>query len=218
MGHRTLCLDADVGLRNLDLYLGLADRAAMDFSDVLSGGCDLEDAVVAHPLIRNLFLLAAPMSLTPSDIDPEAMGELMNEIRERFDYCLIDCPAGLELGFRLAVAHADRAVIVATNDMSSLRDAQRTAIALRERGISQVRMVINRVRPKLLRRLHTTIDDAMDCAGLPLLGIVPEDEAVILATNRGEPVIHNRRKGSAQAYANIARRLTGQSIPLMKIK
>jgi septum site-determining protein MinD len=146
------------------------------------------------------------------------MGKLLSQIRKQFDYCLIDCPAGLEFGFQLAVAYADRAIIVATNDASSLRDAQRTAEALRQRDIDQIRMVVNRVRPKLLRRLNTTIDDAMDSAGLPLLGIVPEDEAVILATNRGEPLIYSHRRNAAQAYANIARRITGQSIPLMKVR
>ena len=144
------------------------------------------------------------------------MLDLLRQARERFDYVLIDSPAGLGSGFRLASCGADRAVVVSTNDSSALRDAQRTVTEL-GRSIDTIHLVMNRIQPKLMRRLRTTIDDAMDAAGLPLLGVVPEYAQVILAANTSQPLILTSRKGAALAYLNIAKRLLGERVPLMKI-
>ena len=144
------------------------------------------------------------------------MLDLLRQARERFDYVLIDSPAGLGSGFRLASCGADRAVVVSTNDSSALRDAQRTVTEL-GRSIDTIHLVMNRIQPKLMRRLRTTIDDAMYSAGLPLLGVVPEDAQVILAANTSQPLILTSRKGAALAYLNIAKRLLGERVPLMKI-
>ena len=144
------------------------------------------------------------------------MLDLLRQARGRFDYVLIDSPAGLGSGFRLASCGADRAVVVSTNDSSALRDAQRTVTEL-GRSIDTIHLVMNRIQPKLMRRLRTTIDDAMDAAGLPLLGVVPEDAQVILAANTSQPLILTSRKGAALAYLNIAKRLLGERVPLMKI-
>ena len=187
LGHSVLCIDMDVGLRNLDLTLGLSDRALMDFTDVVEGRCSLEKAVVEHPEIQGLFLLTAPFSL-PLDVPEAAMRELLRQARERFDYILLDAPAGLGQGFQLAVCGCDRAIVVSTTDASALRDAQRTVAVLSQR-VEQIHLVVNRVQPKLLKKLHTTIDDAMDAAGLPLLGVVPEDNLVMLSANQGRPLI-----------------------------
>ena len=216
LGHRVLCIDMDIGLRNLDLSLGMSDRALMDFTDVVEGRCTLARAVVEHPVVRNLFLLTAP--LTPRPIGEDAMSALVQEAKESFDYILMDSPAGLGSGFRLAVCAADRALVVSTTDPSSLRDAQRTVSELRGRLPGRIHLGVNRVQLKMLRKLQTTIDDAMDAAGLPLLGVVPEDSQVILAANIGEPLILFSRKGAALAYLNIAKRLMGQRVPLMKIR
>ena len=216
LGRRVLCIDMDVGLRNLDLSLGLADRALMDFTDVLSGRCPLARAVVEHPDIAGLFLLTAPLSL-PARIPDEAMRDLLRQARETYDYILMDSPAGLGEGFRLAVCGADRAVVVTTTDASALRDAQRTVAELSPR-LEHIHLVVNRIQPKLLKRLHTTIDDAMDMAGLPLLGVIPEDNRVMLSANQGKPLILCANRGAAVAYLNIARRLDGQRVPLMKIR
>jgi|GEM_PF-13665 len=188
LGHRVLCIDMDIGLRNLDLTLGLSDRALMDFTDVLCGRCTLERAAVPHPVIQGLFLLTAPVTLPEAPLSEAAMKELIHRAREGYDYILMDSPAGLGEGFRLACCAADRAVVVSTTDASALRDAQRTVSVLRNR-IPRIHLVVNRVQPRLLRRLHTTIDDAMDAAGLPLLGIVPEDPQVMLCANQGQPLI-----------------------------
>ena len=217
LGHRVLCIDMDIGLRNLDLSLGLSDRALMDFTDVLEGRCSLERAAVAHPVIRGLYLLTAPILLPVRPLSGQAMAKLVRQAKEDFDFVLMDSPAGLGEGFQLAVCAADRAVVVCTTDASALRDAQRTVALLRGR-ISRIHLVVNRVQPRLLKRLHTTIDDAMDTAGLPLLGVIPEDQAVTLAAGRGQPLILYARKNAAIAYLNIAKRLTGQSVPVMRIR
>lgn len=216
LGHPTLCIDMDVGLRNLDLSLGLADRALMDFTDVLQGRCPLERAVVEHPDIRGLYLLTAPLTL-PSELPEAGMRELLRQARTRFEYILLDAPAGLGTGFQLAVCGCDRAVVVSTTDTSALRDAQRTVMELM-RKVESIHLVVNRVQPRLMRRLHTTIDDAMDAAGLPLLGVVPEDSRVMLAANQGKPLILCANRGAAVAYLNIARRIDGQKVPLMRIR
>lgn len=215
MGHSVLCIDMDIGLRNLDIALGLSDRALMDFSDVAMGRCPLSRAAVQHPLLPGLFLLTAPMSL-PADLVQRHIRALVDTARTYYDYVLIDCPAGLGSGFRLATCAADRALVVATSDATSLRDAQRTVSELAH--IRHVHLVMNRIQPKLLRRLRTTIDDAMDSAGLPLIGVLPEDPQVMLSANQGQPLILNKRQGAAHACANIAKRLDGQRVPIMRIR
>ena len=215
-GKRVLCVDCDIGLRNLDLALGLTDRALMDFSDVALDRCPLEAAVVAHPSIPNLYLLTAPVRMRGPAVTEEDFRRMLQKIRQQFDFCLLDAPAGLGLGFRLAVCGADRAIVVATNDASSLRDAQRTVMELDRLGRGNLHLVVGRVEKKLLRSLHTTIDDAMDAAGLPLLGVVPEDRNVPYALNTGIP-LRECSNYAARAYENIARRIMGQRIPLMRI-
>ena len=217
LGQRVLCIDMDVGLRNLDLSLGLSDLALMDFTDVIQGRCALERAAIPHPVIENLSLLSAPLSLTPGGATAEGMDALIRQARARYDYILMDSPAGLGEGFRLSVREADRTVVVSTADASALRDAQRTVAEL-ARTQRHIHLVVNRVQLRLLRRLHTTIDDAMDAAGLPLLGVVPEDPQVTLAANSGQPLILATSRGAAVACLNIARRLLGQKVPLMKIR
>ncbi len=216
LGHKVLCIDMDIGLRNLDLSLGMSDRALMDFTDVVEGRCSLARAVVEHPVITGLYLLTAP--ITPRPISEDAMGNLVKEAGRTFDFIMMDSPAGLGSGFRLAVCAADRAIVVSTTDPSALRDAQRTVSELRRVIPSGIHLVMNRVQPKILRKLHTNIDDAMDAAGLPLLGVVPEDQAVALAAGQGQPLLLYSRKAAAIAYLNIAKRLTGQMVPIMRIR
>ena len=215
MGRRVLCIDMDVGLRNLDIALGLSDRALMDFSDVALGRCPLARAAVDHPTLKGLSLLTAPMAL-PASLTADKVRALLDTACTMYDYILIDSPAGLGTGFRLATCGADRALVIATNDTSSLRDAQRTVGELE--GVRQVHLVMNRIQLKLLRRLRTTIDDAMNTAGLPLLGVVPEDPQVILCANLGEPLVTRGKRGAALACWNIAQRLEGLQVPVMRIR
>lgn len=218
MGHPTLCLDCDVGLRNLDIALAMTDRAVMDFTDVMYGRCSLEEAAVRHPVEKNLYLLTAPARTGAEEISRDSFRELFPEIRERFDYCLVDAPAGLGRGFQLALAGADRAVVVTTTESSSLRDAQRTVMELNGLGRGQVHLVVNRCRKKLLRSLHQTIDDAIDSAGLPLLGVIPEDETMPLYAGRGVPLLYSSNNYAATAYRNIAKRIDGRRVKLMQIR
>ena len=214
MGYATLCLDCDIGLRNLDITMAMTDRAVMDFTDVLAGRCTLEEAAAAHPQQKNLFLLTAPNRETW--VDTTLFRGLVEEINQKFDYCLVDAPAGLGSGFRLAVSGADRAVVVTTTEASSLRDAQKTVMELKD--LRTVHLVVNRCRKKLLKSLHQTIDDAIDMAGLPLLGVVPEDETMPLYAGREIPLLLSGNDCAAQAYRNIARRLDGQRAKLMRLR
>ena len=212
MGHPTLCLDCDVGLRNLDIAMVMTDRAVMDFTDVLAGRCTLEEAAAAHPKQKNLFLLTAPNRETW--VDESLFQGLFEEINRKFDYCLVDAPAGLGIGFRLAISGADRAVVVTTTEASSLRDAQKTVMELQ--NLRTVHLVVNRCRKKLLKSLHQTIDDAIDSAGLPLLGVIPEDETMPLYAGRGEALLNTNNNYAARAFRNIAKRIDGRKAALMK--
>ena len=218
MGKKVLCLDCDISLRNLDLALGLTDRALMDFSDVAQNRCSLESAVVSHPNVPNLYLLTAPVRMRGPAVTTLDFRLMLGKIRQQFDYCLLDAPAGLGEGFRLAVCASDRCVVVTTQDASSLRDAQHTVMELRSFGPGRLHLVVNRVKKKLLHSMHATIDDAMDKAGLPLIGVVPEDDALPVSLNQGTPLLLRSYNGAASAYRNIAIRLQGGKAPLLRIR
>ena len=218
LGQKVLCVDCDVALRNLDLALGLTDKAIMDFTDVAQERCSLDMAAVEHPDLPGLFLLTAPARSRGRPVTEEEMKALLAQTREHYDYCLLDSPAGLGAGFRLAACGADRCIVVTTADATSLRDAQHTVMELHRFPAGSLHLVVNRVRKKMLRQLHATIDDAIDRAGLPLLGVVPEDDALPLALNRGVPLLLSGNQGAAAAYRNIAKRLQGQKVPLLRIR
>ena len=217
LGKKTLVLDCDIGLRNLDLYLGLTDRALMDFSDVMAQRASLTDAAVPHPYYPNLYLLTAPVRTDGTELNEAAFAALLRDVRAQFDFCLIDASAGLGRSFRLATKNADRAVVVSTAEPSSLRDAQRTVMELHNFPQGKLHLVVNRVRRKLLKSLHSNIDDAIDAAGLPLLGIVPEDENVPSRLSQGQLHCLCEFAGAPLACRNIAQRLCGERVPLMKL-
>lgn len=216
MGKRVLCIDMDIGLRNLDLSLGMTDIALMDVTDVLQGRCGLSRAVTAHPKLESLYLLPAPVSLPKDPLSLPAMERLVQEAKEAYDFCLIDCPAGIGTGFRLSVCGADRAIVVSTTDPISIRAAQSAVNQLRQKEIP-VHLVVNRITRQFLRRMNTNVDDAMDALGLPLIGIIPEDPKVTLAASQGIPVIMRSKRGAARAYYNISKRILGQQVPPMRI-
>ncbi len=214
LGHRVLCIDLDIGLRNLDLTLGMADRVLMDFTDVMDYRCPLLSASVEHPDIRNLFLITAPHSST--GLDQDRFRAVVEEACEYFEFVFMDSPAGLGEGFQLAMAAADRVIVVSSVDPAALRDAQRTVAELHQ--LTQLHLVMNRVQPRLITKLRTSIDSAMDAAGLPLLGVVPEDPNVTMAAAAGIPLVLITYKGAAPAYLNISKRLLGQRVPLMHLR
>ena len=217
LGKRTLLLDCDVGLRDLDLALGMSDRVLMDFADVVARRTTLSDAAVQHPRLPNLYLLTAPVTTEASLAAPDGMRTLLASVRRSFDYCLIDAGAGLGESFRLATGNADRAVVVTTTEPACLRDAQRTVMELRSFPDGRLHLIVNRLRRRLLRSLRSNIDDAMDAAGLPLLGVVPEDEDMALLLGKGLADGFGYYSPARRACRNIARRLCGERVPLMKI-
>lgn len=215
--HRVLCIDLDVGLRNLDLSLGLSHEATITFQDIING-CYTPQKIPVHPKQPNLYLLTAPVAMRQEDIAPDAFGTMLRSCAACFDWILLDAPAGIGAGFRMAVSRADRAIVVSGADPGSLRDAGCTANLARHFGPSEPRLVVNRLSPRLLDRMRTNVDDMMDATGLPLLGIVPEDYRVVLAANRGELLLHTARRGAIAACKQIARRLDGDSAPLLNIR
>jgi len=212
-GEKVLCIDCDVGLRNLDIALGISQMGALSFVDVCSGGYVLDHAA-QHPLYPNISFLTAPVSMAAENIDPDAFYAMLEAARNRFSYILLDAPAGLDAGFRLAARFADRIILVTGADPASIRDASRAADVLELMGKHNVRMIINRVNPKLVEAMGVTVDDVMDQSGLPLLGLVPEDENVILSAAFRKPLLKNNKKGAAAACRRIAKRIQGNLVPV----
>ena len=217
-GHRVLVIDGDCGLRNLDIVLGMSDRVVYSFADVAGGMVQLADAMARHPVYETLYLLTAPVRLPA--LSERGMDQLAKQAEQAgFDYLIIDGPAGLPAEMSFLAHIATQAIIVTATDRACVRGAERCARTIeQEYCIQRILMVLNRVRPRLISRGRSgNIDDAMDEAGLPLLGIVPEDEDLIACGNSGTSIIAAKKHGAARAYQNIARRLDGERVPLMKI-
>lgn len=219
MGRRVLVIDGDSGLRNFDIVLGMSDRVVFSFADVALGTVPLRRAAVCHPKLPQLFLLTAPASTLDASVDASAMTNIVSQAKEDgFEYIIIDGPAGLASEIRIFSAIATQAVVVSTPDGPCIRGAERIARELEKYGVNRIRLIVNRVRKRLIRYgLASDIDDAMDATGLPLLGIVPEDEDVIACGNSGRIIISMKRDGASQAYMNIAKRIEGQKLPLMRV-
>ncbi len=213
LGEKVLCVDCDVGLRNLDIALGISQIGGLSFLDVCSGGYALQQAT-RHPVYENISFLTAPVNCPVEDIDPIDFVRMLETARTQFSYVLIDAPAGIEAGFKLAARFADRVILVTGADPAAIRDAARASDVLEGMGKKNVRMVINRVNPKMIATMGVTVDDIMDQSGLPLLGLVPEDENVTLAAAFRQPLLGYGRKGAAAACRRIAKRIRGQSIPV----
>lgn len=216
-GQSVLCIDADIGLRNLDIALGMAELPAIAFTDVLDGRCSLKEAT-PHPSFPSLFLLTSPLRTNGSMVDSTAFAQLVQQARAEFDWCLIDAPAGIGSGFQLATQNADRCLVVSTPDRACMRDAARTTELLLLNGVDELYLVVNRILPRLFSRMALTVDDIMDETGLPLLGLVPEDPKVVLAAAKNKPLVRFTRGGAAEACQRITYRLRGKQLPLMRLK
>lgn len=213
-GERVLCIDCDVGLRNLDIALGLSDEGSLSFLDVCRGDYALENAP-RHPDFPQLQFLTAPMSCAASGINAESFQQMLCRAKEQFSYVFLDAPAGIEAGFRLAARNADRILMVTGPDPAAVRDAARAADELELMGKKNIRLIVNRINKKLAAATKTTVDDIMDQAGLPLMGVVPEDTDVTLAAVFKKPLILYSRKGTAAAACcRIARRIQGYPTPI----
>ena len=213
-GTKVLCIDCDVGLRNLDISLGMSEQGTLSFLDVCSGEYKLAQAGV-HPVYSNLRFLTAPMNCNAADVDQKAFAAMLRQARELFNYVFLDAPAGLDAGFQLAARYADRVLLVTGSDPASVRDARLAGEVLEKMGKTDVRLVVNRVSKKMFEALGSNVDDVMDQAGLPLIGVVPEDPGVTLAAAFEKPLLkHKKRGAAATACRRIAKRIQGLSIPI----
>lgn len=212
-GYKVLAIDCDVGLQNLDISLGMSDSGALSFVDVCEGGYSLDQAAV-HPYFRNLSFLTSPANRDAASVDGNLFRDMLMQARDRFDYVFLDAPAGIDSGFELAAKYAERIVLVTGADPAAIRDATRAGQRLELMGKQDVRLVVNRVVRKMFSSMSITVDDVMDDAGLPLLGVVPEDKKVTLAAAAGIPLITYTPRGASRACMAIARRITGRNVSL----
>lgn len=213
LGEKVLCIDCDIGLRNLDIALGLAHTGALSFAEVCQGEYPLSDAL-RHPQYPELAFLTAPVNCRAEEIDPAAFSAMLRAAREQFSYVFLDAPAGVELGFRLCAAYADRVILVTCPEPAAVRDAARAGELLERMGKPDVRLVVNRVSKKLFGIMNVTVDDVMDEAGLPLLGVLPDDPNVTLAAAFEKPLLRYTKRGAAAACRRIARRIQGLTVPV----
>lgn len=218
-GQRVVAVDADIGLRNLDVVMGLEKRIVYDLVDVVEGRCRLRQAMVRDKRLPELYLLPAAQTRDKTAVTPEQMVEVCEELRPEFDFILVDSPAGIEQGYRNAMAPADEAIVVTTPDVAAVRDADRIIGMIEAAEKERARLLINRVRIEMIRREDMlNIDDVLDILAIELLGIVPEDEEIIVATNRGRPLALENHARAGEAFSNIARRLLGEDVPLITLE
>lgn len=219
LGKKTIAVDTDVGLRNLDIVMGLENRIVYDLVDVVEGRCRVAKACIRDKRIGTLHLLPAAQTRDKSAVSPEDMEKICAELRTLFDLVIIDSPAGIERGFENAVAGADEVIIIATPHVSSIRDADRVIGLLESKEKLQVRLVVNRLQPEMVRRGDMLdIPDMLEILAIDLLGIIPEDEYIVVSSNRGELASLQPTSPAGQAYKNVARRLLGEDVPLMPLE
>lgn len=218
LSKKVLVIDTDLGLRNLDVVMGLENRIVYNLVDVIEGKCRLKQATIRDKRYEGLYLLPSAQTKDKSAISPEQMKKLTAELKDEFDYVLLDCPAGIEQGFQNAVAGADKAIVVTTPEVSAIRDADRIIGLLEARQLRNLELIINRIRVDMVKRGDMmSIEDVTEILPIHLLGAIPDDEQVVIATNQGEPVI-GQDSLSGRAYMNICRRLTGEDIPIMDME
>ncbi len=219
LGKQVVLVDADFGLRNLDLLLGLENRIVYTAIEVFAGECRLEQALVKDKRIPNLALLPAAQNRTKEAVSPEQMMELVGTLTKTYDYVVIDSPAGIELGFKNAIAPAKEALIVTTPEISAVRDADRVVGLLEAQGIKRINLIVNRLRPAMVQLNDMmSVQDVQEILAIPLIGVIPEDERVIVSTNRGEPLVLSETPSLAgTAFDNIARRLEGQTVEFIDL-
>ena len=219
LGKKVILIDTDIGLRNLDLVMGLENRVVFNLVDVVEGSCKIKNAAIKDKRFPGLSLLPAAQTKDKDAVNEEQMKKLCEELKADYDYILLDCPAGIEQGFKNAVAGADRAIVVTTPEVSAVRDADKIIGMLNAYGITDHKLLVNRLRVDMVKRGDMlNLEDMIDVLGIKLIGVVPDDEEIIVSTNKGEPAILNNKSQAGTAYSNIARRILGEDIPLMELK
>jgi septum site-determining protein MinD len=217
-GKKVVLIDTDIGLRNLDVVMGLENRIVYDLVDVTQGNCRLKQALIKDKRFDGLFLLPAAQTKDKNAVSAEDMKKLCDDLRDEFDYIIVDCPAGIEQGFKNAIAGADRAIVVTTPEVSAVRDADRIIGLLEANNLKRPKLVINRLRADMVKRGDMmNIDDMIDILAIELLGVVPEDEQIVISTNKGEPAVLDMNSQAGQAYRNITKRVMNQEVPLLNL-
>ena len=218
-GKKVVLVDSDIGLRNLDVVMGLENRIVYDLVDVIEGTCRLKQALIKDKRYPGLFLLPAAQTRDKNAVSPEQMKKLCQNIKDMgFEYIIIDCPAGIEQGFKNAVAGADRAVVVTTPEVSAVRDADRIIGLLEANGISNPGLIVNRLRVDMVKRGDMmSVDDVKEILSVDVLGVVPDDEDVVITTNKGDPAVTEENSRAGRAYRNITLRLMGEEVPFMDL-
>lgn len=215
LDKKVVLIDTDIGLRNLDVVMGLENRIVYNLVDVVEGNCRIKQALIKDKRYPNLHLLPSAQTRDKSSVTPEQMKKLIEELKEDFDYILLDCPAGIEQGFKNAIAGADRALIVTTPEVSAIRDADRIIGLLEANELRNTNLIVNRMRMDMVKRGDMmSIEDVIDILAIDLIGAVPDDEHVVIATNQGEPLVGTDCM-AGKAYMNICRRILGEEVPLM---
>lgn len=218
-GKKVVVVDADIGLRNLDVVMGLENRIVYDIVDVVEGVCRLRQALIKDKRYENLFLLPAAQTKDKNAINPQQMQDLCNELKETFDFVIVDCPAGIEQGFKNAIAGADRAIVVTTPEISAVRDADRIIGLLEAAELRNPQLIINRIRVEMVKRGDMmNIEDMIDILAIDLLGIVPDDEFIVISTNKGEPAVTDDKSLAGRAYKNITKRIMGEDVPFLQLE
>lgn len=212
LGYKVLLIDTDIGLRNLDVVMGLENRIVYNLVDAIEGNCKLTQAMIKDKNYSNLFLLPAAQTRDKTCVSPEQMKKLIEQLKPDFDYIIIDCPAGIEHGFKNAIAAAKRAIVVTTPEVSAIRDADRIIGILNANEIPRIDLIINKIRMDMVRRGDMmSVDDVSDILSVNLIGTIMDDEGIVISTNRGEPIAGSRTR-SGRAYDNIARRIAGEAL------
>ena len=215
LGKSVIAIDTDIGLRNLDVGMGLENQIVYNLVDVLEGTCRLRQAVIKDRRYNNLYLLPSAQSKDKDSVTPQQMIDLTSCLKEEFDYVLIDCPAGIEQGFRNAIAGATKAIVVTTPEVSAIRDADRIIGLLESSEIKNPELVINRIRPNMVRRGEMMdVEDIVELLSIELIGVIPDDEYIITQTNKGEPAVSNKKSPSGKGYMEIAQRILGENVEI----
>ena len=217
LNKKVVLIDTDIGLRNLDVVMGLENRIVYNLVDVVEGNCRYKQALIKDKRYPNLYLLPSAQTRDKTSVSPEQMKALTNELREEFDYIILDCPAGIEQGFKNAIAGADRALVVTTPEVSAIRDADRIIGLLEANDLKRSDLIVNRIRMDMVKKGDMmSIDDVVDILSINLIGAVPDDENIVISTNNGEPLAGNDTL-AGQAYMNICKRIMGEEVPLLDL-
>lgn len=218
LGNKVIVIDGDIGLRNLDVVMGLENRIVFDLVDLIEKKCKPRQAMIKDKRFDGLYLIPAAQTRDKDAINPEQMKELCDELKEEFDYVIVDCPAGIENGFKNAIAGADSAIVVTTPEVSAVRDADRIIGLLEAHSVDDINLVVNRIKMNMVRNGDMLdINDILDILGIKLIGVVPDDENVVISTNKGEPVVEYNNSLAGTAYSNIARRVMGEEVKFLEL-